>query len=246
MRIRSFIAVVGLCVGGSAISGLTSVRAQQKYLLWEGTYTAAQAERGKAAYAKHCSECHGADGKDGKATPLVGDLFMMHWESKSVEELFHKTRDTMPRGTPAAVSDKDKLDVLAYVLQQNGFPAGTADLTDDPRLATLQIMPKDGPSPPRNGSMVEATGCLEGQGSEWNLTNATPPRITSLSAPASGQQAANASTDGGVTVPLISVFPRPTAHVGHKMRAKGLFVKTAAGERINVTSLEMVAETCTP
>ena len=246
MRIPSFIAVVGLCVGGSAIIGLTSVRAQQKYIIWEGTYTAEQAERGKAAYAKHCSECHGADGKGGNATPLVGDVFMNRWESKSVEALFHKTRDTMPRGTPAAVSDKDKLDIVAYVLQQNSFPAGTADLTDDPRLATLQIMPKDGPSPPRNGSMVEATGCLEGQGSEWKLTNATSPRTTSFSAPASAQQAATASAEGGVTVPLISVFPRPTAHVGHKMRAKGLFIKNAAGEQINVTALEMVAESCTP
>ena len=246
MRIPSFIAVVGLCVGGSAVIGLTSVRAQQKYIIWEGTYTAEQAERGKAAYAKHCSGCHGEDGKGGKATPLVGDLFMMHWESKSVEELFHKTRDTMPRGTPATVSDKDKLDIVAYVLQQNSFPAGKADLTDEPRLATLQIMPKDGPSPPRTGSMVEATGCLEGEGSEWKLTNATPPRITSGSAPASAPQAANAPAEGGVTISLISVFPRPTAHVGHKMRAKGLFVKTATGERINVTTLEMVAESCTP
>lgn len=246
MRFPFFIAVVGLCVGGSGVIGLTSVRAQQKYIIWEGTYTAQQAERGKAAYAKHCSECHGADGKAGKATPLVGDLFMMHWESKSVEELFHKTRDTMPRGTPAAVSDKDKLDILAYVLQQNSFPAGTRDLTDDPRLATLQIMPKDGPSPPRTGSMVEATGCLEGEGSEWKLTNATPPRKAALNPLESGQQAASGSAEGGVTVPLISVFPRPTAHVGHKMRAKGLFVKNAAGEQINVISLEMVAEICTP
>jgi S-disulfanyl-L-cysteine oxidoreductase SoxD len=246
MRISSRIALIGLYVGVSAITGLTSVRAQQKYIIWDGTYTAEQAERGKAAYAKHCSECHGADGTGGKAAALAGDLFMMHWESKSVEELFHKTRNTMPRGTPAAVSDKDKLDIVAYVLQQNNFPAGTADLTDAPRLATLQIMPKDGPSPPRTGSMVEATGCLEGQGSEWKLTNATSPRRTNISASASGQPAANESAQDGVTVPLISVFPTPTAHVGHKMRATGLFVKTAAGERINVTSLEMVAETCVP
>ena len=244
MRIPSLIAVVGLCVGGSALVGLTSVRAQQKYIIWDGAYNAEQAERGKAGYAKHCSGCHGEDGKGGKSTPLVGDLFMMHWESKSVEELFHKTRDTMPRGGPATVADKDKLDILAYLLQQNSFPPGTADLTDDPRLATLQIMPKDGPSPPRTGSLVETTGCLEGEGSEWKLTNATPPRITSTSAPASVQQAATASAEGGVTVGLISVFPRPTAHVGHKMRAKGLFVKNATGERINVTTLEMVAEIC--
>ena len=246
MRIPSLIAVVGLWVGGSAIIGLTSVRAQQKYIIWDGAYKAEQAERGKAGYAKHCSGCHGDEGKGGKSTPLVGDIFMMHWESKSVEELFHKTRDTMPRGGPATVSDKDKLDILAYVLQQNSFPAGTTDLTDDARLATLQIMPKDGPSPPRTGSLVETTGCLEGQGSEWKLTNASPPRITSSRAPASGQQAANASADPGVTVGLISVFPRPTEHVGHKMRAKGLFVKNATGDRINVTALEMVAEMCTP
>jgi hypothetical protein len=30
------------------------------------------------------------------------------------------------------------------------------------------------------------------------------------------------------------------------MRARGLFIKNAAGDRINVTSLEMVAEICTP
>lgn len=246
MRFPSFIAAAGLWVCGSAIIGLTSVSAQQKYIIWEGTYTAEQAERGKGGYVKHCSGCHGEDGKGGKSTPLVGDLFMMHWESKSVEELFHKTRDTMPRGGPATVSDTDKLDILAYVLQQNSFPAGTAELTEGPRLATLQIMPKDGPSPPRTGSMVEATGCLEGEGSEWRLTNATPPRITSASAQAAGPQAANAPTEGGVTISLISVFPRPTAHVGHKMRAKGLFVQTATIERINVTALEMVAESCTP
>ena len=34
---------------------------------------------------------------------------------------------------------------------------------------------------------------------------------------------ANASAEGRVTVGLISVFPRPTAHVGHTMRAKALF-----------------------
>ncbi len=72
MRIPSFLAVVGFCVGGSAIIGLTSVRAQQKYIIWDGTYTAEQAERGKAGYAKHCSGCHGEDGKGGKSGIEIG------------------------------------------------------------------------------------------------------------------------------------------------------------------------------
>lgn len=250
MRFPSLFPVLGLCFCGAAIISLQPLQAQQKYVIWDGAYTAAQAERGKEAYGKHCSGCHGTDAKGGKATPLTGDLFMMHWEAKTVEQLFHKVRDTMPRGTPAAtqsVSENDKLDIIAYVIQQNGFPAGAQELTDEPRLATVQIMPVDGPSAPRNGSMVESTGCLEDRDNQWALTNSTEPKTTSVEAsPSSNQQTGTdaAARAGNLSVPLVSVFPSPKGHAGHKMRAKGLLMKTATGDRINVISLEMIAETC--
>jgi len=36
----------------------------------------------------------------------------------------------------------------------------------------------------------------------------------------------------------------PDAHKGHKMAAKGLLIKDPKGNRLNVTSLEMVAAAC--
>jgi hypothetical protein len=106
-------------------------------------------------------------------------------------------------------------------------------------------MPVDGPSPPRNGSMVEATGCLEARDNGWILSNSTQPKTTNLDASAaSAQQAADVAAAGTHSVPLVSVFPSPKAHVGHTMRAKGLFM--TAGGQINVISLEMIASTCAP
>ena len=37
----------------------------------------------------------------------------------------------MPEGGPGTVKDEVKIDILSYILQQNGFPAGKADLKAD-------------------------------------------------------------------------------------------------------------------
>ena len=80
---------------------------------------------------------------------------MVKWEMQSVERLFHKIRDTMPEVGSTDVTDAEKLDTVAYILQQNGFPAGAAELTDKPgALAALRMMPRGGPSPPRPGALV--------------------------------------------------------------------------------------------
>ena len=237
-----------LAVGFIIAVGATGVAAQAKYLIWDGSYTAAQAERGKTAYATHCVACHGTDDKGGKAAALSGDLFWLHWETKTVEGLFHKIRDTMPRGAagsePAPVSENAKLDIVAYLLQRNGLPAGNGELTADPVLAKLEIVPQTGPSPPRNGSMVQVIGCLESRENRWFLANGTEPKKTTFETSADERKTAASTTPGSTTVELISVFPSPAPHVGHRLFAKGLFIKNAAGDKINVMSLEMVAETC--
>ena len=92
----------------------------------------------------------------------MGPTFMLKWELSSVERLFHKIRDTMPEVGSSDVTDAQKLDTVAYILQQNGFPAGTTELTDTKdALAAIRMMPKDGPSPPRSGALVQAVGCLQ-------------------------------------------------------------------------------------
>ena len=108
----------------------TSLLAQNPPPIWAGVYTAAQAERGRAVVEAHCGECHHDDLSGGEGPALVGSTFMLKWEMHSVERLFHKIRDTMPEAGSTDVSDVEKLDTVAYILQQNGFPAGATELTE--------------------------------------------------------------------------------------------------------------------
>ena len=74
----------------------TVVIAQNPPPIWAGSYTTAQAERGRAVVEAHCGECHQDDLSGGEGPALVGPTFMLKWELNSVERLFHKIRDTMP------------------------------------------------------------------------------------------------------------------------------------------------------
>src|SRR5262245_13157103 len=101
---------------------------QSSSSIWRGVYTETQAERGRKAYAAHCARCHGDDASNPR-NPLSGELFMEHWDAHTLADLFHRIRDTMPPGGAApTVGAADKMDVMAFVLQQNGFPPGSTEL----------------------------------------------------------------------------------------------------------------------
>lgn len=96
---------------------------------WSGVYTDAQAKRGQEAYTKACAECHGQDlGGDGFAPGLKGPDFMTNWSGLSVGDLYDRIRISMPPDNPNSLPAKDKVDIVAYVLKENGFPAGTTEL----------------------------------------------------------------------------------------------------------------------
>jgi quinoprotein glucose dehydrogenase len=221
---------------------------QDPALIWSGVYTAAQAERGKALYVSHCSRCHGDDLRKSQSYPLAGEGFIDHWEASTLERLFNQIRQ-MPPGAPAAVDDGGKRDVMAYLLQQNGFPHGGSDLTGDREiLAAIQIVRNTGPGPLKTGAVVRVTGCLtKRREREWELTDATEPERTALpAAPASGRPASNAIAVGNRTVALMNAFPNPAAHEGHRMLAVGFLARTPDGDAVNVVSLEMLGARCAP
>jgi len=214
--------------------------------VWNGVYTAAQAERGKQLYGRHCARCHGDDLANSR-NPLSGDLFAEHWESRTLADLFRRIRDTMPAGQVTAVEEPEKLDAMAYVLQQNGFPEGGVELTPDANaLAMIQITGKSRPMPVRTGTLVRTAGCLERRDEgEWQLTNATEPeRATLETAPEPG--ARSLPQAGSRTIVLLNPFPSPTDHRGHRIAAIGFLVRGADGDAVNVVSLEMLAPSCTP
>lgn len=111
-----------------------SVSAQQRPKnVREGAFSADQASRGKAGYEGVCMRCHGAalTGSEGNGPAIKGPAFLAHWDRDTLGSLYTKIRDTMPLGTPGTLTDEVKLQILAYVLQQNGFPAGAVDLPSD-------------------------------------------------------------------------------------------------------------------
>lgn len=97
--------------------------------VWDGVYTEAQAERGAATYKSACSECHGADlSGDGFAPALTGAEFTGNWNELSVGDLFERIRISMPPTGPAGVTPAQKVDIVAYALKFNKYPAGTTEL----------------------------------------------------------------------------------------------------------------------
>ncbi len=227
-------------------TGFTTLLAQDPPPIWKGVYTAAQAERGRVVIQNHCSECHHDDLSGGEGPALVGPTFMVKWEMQSVERLFHKIRDTMPEVGNTDVTDAQKLDTVAFILQQNGFPAGNVELTDtEDALAALRMVPKSGSAPPRVGALVQSIGCLEkAAGNRWNLTRSSDPQVTTRDPlSAADKQALSAASPGTQTIDLLSIYPTPEL-IGNTVMVKGLFIKTASSIRINVTSVELVHPGC--
>lgn len=116
-------------------------------IIWQGMYTQAQAERGLAAYSESCTSCHAADLRGNSNSPsLLGMSFMFLWEGKSVGELYEQVRSNMPVDRPGALGNQTYADIIAYMLQANGFPTGETELGTDPeQLNLIAIVPKPAP-----------------------------------------------------------------------------------------------------
>jgi mono/diheme cytochrome c family protein len=217
--------------------------------VWNGIYTTAQAEQGRTVYEQNCQVCHGAAFSGGEARVLRGDPFMQAWSEDHLGNLFQKVRTTMPADRPASLSDESYLAVIAAIMQANGFPPGPEALTAGPGLASIWIEGQSGPGPVPDFAMVQVFGCLQqGAGNSWMLTRASEPARSRSPEPSdpAALAAAPRTASGAMTFQLMSVFPPPDAHRGHRVEIKGLLMRTPEGNRLNVTSLGMVSPDCAP
>ncbi|MEQ1895836.1 MAG: family 16 glycoside hydrolase [Vicinamibacterales bacterium] len=112
------------------------------------SYSDEQAGRGAMLFRRHCMFCHtvGAADAKGPDEPLRGfDVGTTRMVSgavsgrsirghESVYHLFVRIRDAMPAWDIESISPAQKLDIVAYLLQQGGFPAAKADLPMDPAI----------------------------------------------------------------------------------------------------------------
>jgi hypothetical protein len=242
---------IGLILAGFQGAGSRTV--------WDGVYTAEQATRGQAAFVAKCASCHGAnlEGTHGSAvevdaTPLTGSSFIDKWREDDLGELFRYIRDGMPREAAGTVSDMDKVDILAFILDRNSFPAGSQELTPN-ALRNIMLVGKEGSRPLPSMTPVRAVGCLSKVPSGWTLTRASEPvrTRTAESTVPEELKLAGSMPLGTLTFKLPGLdfaIPglKPTSLVGHKVHVKGVVYRQPNNERINVMAISSLAESCGP
>jgi len=97
-----------------------------------GVYSAAQAAAGATLYTASCTACHGAH-LEGIAGPsLAGDAFLARWSGKTASDLNDFVSALMP------LKPDEYLALLAFILQQNKYPAGPSALTAA-KLKTVKL-----------------------------------------------------------------------------------------------------------
>lgn len=95
----------------------------------DGIFTDAQVERGRAAYREHCAECHGEELRGGEMAPgLTGVAFRFRWRGLKVADIFESIESTMPPEEPETLGDRAYIDIVAFLLSANGYPAGDREL----------------------------------------------------------------------------------------------------------------------
>jgi len=213
--------------------------------VWDGVYTAEQAERGKATYAVACASCHKEDLTGGRAKALVGSPFWQSWGEDTLSSLYKFVRETMPRNNPGTLSEHEYADIVAHILQMNSYPAGTRELTRE-TVSAIQVVGRNGRGPVPNFSLVRVVGCLEEQSAgKWALTRASEPvRSRNPSPSVEGErELSQSSVLGDTTYELIDTFTYTNGHHGEKVEIKGLLIR-GTPNRLNYSSMQTFAASC--
>jgi len=220
-----------------------------KKTTWDGVFTAAQAERGKQNFlAGRCGGCHKLDLTGDRGPALKGDDFLAHWDNGAVVTLFDKIRETMPPNSPNETTDDAKIDIVAYLLQQNGYPVGKGELRADAEsLGIIDLVRKGQTTTIPNFSLVQVVGCLtQGANKAWTLTRTSEPVLTRDEEPtAASLRTAQNKALGAQSFQLVSVVSfKPEEHQGQKVEARGLLYRDQGDARLNLTSLQTVNSSC--
>ena len=251
MRIFRLCALAGI---GALWLATSDAAAAQDRTVWNGVYTAEQAARGKAKYEESCAKCHLPDLTGNHGPALVGPRFMEEWGEDALESVWVQMRDFMPRTGPTAdraavntVSNEAKIDILSYILQVNGFPAGMSEL-QPAAVGAIRLQAKDGPPAPLpNFSLVRTVGCLEAaEGDTWRLTRAAELTRARDGEPSADDvlQQLNARPPGALTVKVQDVYPAPTDRIGQRVEVKGRIIRKPGNDSISVSSLATVSASC--
>lgn len=114
------------------LMGLTlgqTVLAQDKTVS-DGVFTAEQAEAGQVVYDSQCKTCHNMR--------FYRDT-LRSWNNQPLLYLWEAIMGTMPADNPGSLMFEEYTDVIAYILHEQGFPAGDTKLDPDNGMDQISI-----------------------------------------------------------------------------------------------------------
>ena len=84
-------------------------------------YTAAQASRGQGLFRDNCISCHAS-------SEFAGASFERRWTNRAIGDIYEFVLYSMPDDNPGGLPEQTYVDIIAYLLQMNDFPAGETEL----------------------------------------------------------------------------------------------------------------------
>ena len=97
----------------------------------DGVFTEAQATAGQQVYDTSCSVCHNMN--------FYRDT-LRKWNGRPLVDFFYSILGDMPMDNPGSLLDSDYTEVIAYILSENGFPAGSAALDPNNGMEKITIV----------------------------------------------------------------------------------------------------------
>ncbi|HEY6388292.1 MAG TPA: NapC/NirT family cytochrome c [Candidatus Acidoferrum sp.] len=100
-----------------------------------GWYAVEQAVAGKKLFDDSCSRCHGAKLEGGAGPALNGVAWTQRFGGAKLLTIWGEIKGPMAEYAGRAFTTQQSLDILAYLLQQNGLAAGNQPLADTRELS---------------------------------------------------------------------------------------------------------------
>jgi mono/diheme cytochrome c family protein len=98
-----------------------SAQEEEQVSVQAGVFTAEQAERGRASFEGSCQSCH-------EPSEFGSGAYLEGWAGQTASDLIEQIRTTMPQDNPGNLKRKEYVDVVTYLFQTSGLPAGETEM----------------------------------------------------------------------------------------------------------------------
>lgn len=118
-------------IGVLAALSIVPVAMAQDKTVNDGVFTEGQVNAGQVVYDAQCKTCHNMR--------FYRDT-LRSWSNQPLLYLWENIMGTMPADNPGSLMYEEYTDVIAYILHENGFPAGEATLDPDNGMDQIKIV----------------------------------------------------------------------------------------------------------